>query len=142
VTHFDFFNVIAKRGWLAKLTGVELKVLTCYASHANSDGDTFVSSDTVAELMGLTTSGHVREARKRLVALGLMHPGRREPTRRWYRVAVPTSDCPAEGLCENGTVPDPAKRLSENRTQGVSENGTPRQAIEASHLRVMTMPPQ
>lgn len=104
--HFERINAYVDGRWPARLSPIQQAVWITYHRHADSNGESFPSPKTQAEVAGVRSLGHVRAARKRLVEMGMLEVVQQGDSRHSarYRVLIPPS--PQETSPPAGLVPE------------------------------------
>ena len=105
---YALFNAFIDGGWLAKLTRIQQGVWLAYLRHANSNGESWPGPTRIARYLRHKHLGHVCQARRVLVKLGLLvliAPGGGRK-RAKFRVTVPTAVDRTESAIP-GSDPDP-----------------------------------
>jgi hypothetical protein len=115
--HFDRYNALVDKGWLAVLTLTELAVWMVYNRHGSITAEAHPGPARIAKLIGHSGPNHIRAARARLVQYGLLtriNEGGGEEVA-IYRVEVPGTPPPtrnsgrvqSRARSESGVSPSP-----------------------------------
>ena len=102
--HIDRFNAIVERGWLRKLSWLELRVYWSALYHMNGATlQVWMSSKTIANYLQYSHPNHVQKALRRLTKMGLMEVRAQGGAGKTTRFSIPI---PPRRVADDGGLQD------------------------------------